>query len=315
MPCLAASRLALALLALAAAPAARAATPIVLLPATGANVHEGHLAAATDVLRAHLERTGKFTVGLAPAAGKDEPTPAQAGEAARAAGAPLAVTLRIARLGSTASVRLAAYRPDGAAAHLDELGASGPDDLDPVLRRLALGLAEGRPARALGEIDTVTQRESDPYLKYVATNVFGVRLGGVMLSNRADGAEANTSTGGGIFWLYDARSFLADLSFDVFGGDHDRDVAIGLGFYRPLSHENVAPYVGGGLSYTWLETGGAGAAGLAFRAAGGVLFGRLSTVQVRLEAGWQVAAFREERRSGGGGTMPHGPFLTVGLGY
>jgi hypothetical protein len=86
---------------------------------------------------------------------------------------------------------------DGTAAHLDELSASGPDDLEPVLRRLAVGLAERRPARLLAEIDTVTERESDPYLKQVATQVFGLRLGSAFLLNRADAAETTRGAAGG----------------------------------------------------------------------------------------------------------------------
>ncbi|BDG02703.1 hypothetical protein [Anaeromyxobacter oryzae] len=302
---------------LAAAAPARAVTSVVLLPATGANVHEGHLTAATDVLRAHLERTGKLAVTVAPVPGglRAEPSPLEAAQAARAGGAELAVTLRIARLGNVASVRLAAYRQDGSAAHVDELGAAGPDDLDAALRRLAAGLAEGRPAHALAEIDTVTEREADPYLKYVATNVFGIRLGSAFLMNRASPAgTSHSAAGGGVFWLYDARSFLADLSFDLYGGDADRLVALGIGFYRPFSKGNVSPYLGGGVAYHWLQTGGDGAAGLAFRAAGGVLVGRLSTVQVRVEAGWQVSAFTEKVHEASPVT-PHGPFATVGLGY
>lgn len=308
----------LLLLAVLAAPlATRAADVVALLPATGSNVHEGHLSAATDILRAHLERTGRFVVTLvpSPAPQGQEATAPQVGEAARLAGASLGVTVRVARLGANASVRLGAYRPDGTAAHLDELSATGPDDLDPALRRLALGLAEGRPARLLAELDSVTQRESDPYLKYVATNVFGLRLGSAFLLNRASPpGSSHSAAGGGIFWLYDARSFLADLTFDVNGGDDDRLVALGLGFYYPLTRGNFAPYAGGGVSYAWVDTGGDGAAGLAFKGSVGAIFGRLSTVQVRLDAGWFVGAFTETS-FGGDGRVPHGPLLTVGLGY
>jgi hypothetical protein len=307
-----------ATLALVALPAAsRAADAVALLPATGSNVHEGHLAAATDVLRGHLERTGRFVVAIvpSPAPAGQEASAQQAGEAARSAGAAIAVTVRVARLGATASVRLGAYRPDGSAAHLDELSASGPDDLDPVLRRLALGLAQGRPARLLAEIDSVTEKESDPYLKYVATNVFGLRLGNAFLMNRASPAgTTHSAAGGGVFWLYDARSFLADLSFDLHGGEDDRLVAIGIGFYRPLSTANFSPYLGGGVAYEWVSTGGDGAAGLALRAAGGAIFGRLSTVQIRMEVGYSVGLFSEEV-GGGNGRVPHGPVLSVGLGY
>jgi hypothetical protein len=307
----------LLLVALLAPVAARAADVVALLPATGANVHEGHLAAATDVLRTSLERTGSYMVApvRSPAAAGEEPTAAQAGEAARMAGAALAVTLRVSRLGATASVRLAAYRVDGTAAHVDELSAAGPDDLAPVIQRLARGLAEGRTARALAEIDSVTERESDPYLKYVATHVFGLRLGSAFLLNRAAPAgSAHPAAGGGLFWLYDARSFLADLSFDLNGGDDDRLVALGLGFYYPFSRGNVAPYAGGGVTYAWEETGGDGGQGLMLRAAAGAILGRLSTVQVRVELAYVVGTFREDV-AGIPGPVPHGPVLTVGLGY
>jgi hypothetical protein len=299
---------------LAPAPAF-AATPVVILPATGANVHEGHLAAATDLLRAELERTGSFLVGLAPGPEDGgEATPAEAGEAARAAGVSLAVTLRVTRLERNASVRLAAYRPDGSAAHLDEIGAAGADDLEPAIRRLALGLAQGRPARMLAELDTVTEREADPLRKVAATHVFGLRLGTAVLMDRASSTgETSRTTGGGLFWLYDARSFLADVSFDVYLGN-DHVAQTGIGFYYPFSRGNVTPYAGGGLAYTWLETGGDGAAGLSLRAGGGLLLGRLSTVQVRLDGGWQLSTF-EEKRSGQHPHSPHGPFITLGLGH
>jgi len=312
-------------LALVAPFATRAAEPIALLPATGANVHEGHLAAATDVFRSQLERTGRFEVRLAPAGagGRDEPTAADAAAAARAANATLGVTLRISRLGEAAAVRLGAYRPDGTVAHVDELTAGSPDDLEPVLRRLARGLAEGQPARSLAELDSVTLRESDPYLKYAATQVFGLRLGTAFLYDRVDGvSEPANVSGGGVFWLYDARSFLADVSFDLHTGDGARLISLALGFYRPLSKGNLAPYLGGGVGYHWTETGGAGDSGLALRAAGGLIIGRLSSVQVRVEAGYQVSLFKESPGTdflgtpqAGSTTRPHGPLLSVGLGF
>jgi hypothetical protein len=313
------------LLALAVPGAARAAAfRVAVLPATGANVHEGHLAAATDVFRSQLERTGRFEVVLAPPPpGGAEPTPSDAAAAARGADASLGVTLRISRLGESALVRLAAYRPDGAAAHLDELGAGSPDDLEPVLRRLARGLADGRPARELAELDSVTERESDPYLKYAATQLFGVRLGTAFFAETAGGGSGASVSGGGIFWLYDARSYLADLSFDVLGSDGRRLVGVGLGFYYPFGKGNLAPYLGGGLGYHWTDTGGGGSgAGLALRGAAGLIVGRLATVQVRLEAGYHLSLFEEEPETDflgqpqpGTTARAHGPTLSVGLGF
>src|SRR5512145_225303 len=101
-------------LSLAVLPGAARAEHVALLPATGSNVDEAHLAASTDVLRAYLERTGRFHVTPVPspmAAGM-EPGALEAGGAARAVSAEIAVTLRISRLGASALVRLGAYRPD-----------------------------------------------------------------------------------------------------------------------------------------------------------------------------------------------------------
>ncbi len=298
----------------------------VLLRASGSNVHAGHLAAATDVFRSQLERTGKFQVTIvASPSGSDEPTPAQAGEAARTAGTDVAITLRIARLGSSAMVRTATHRPDGTIVHLDELTAASPEDLERVLQRLAEGAASGRPARELATIDTVTEREADAYLKYTATNVFGVRVGGQYVMNRVDPNDRSSTPGGfGVFWLYDARRYLADVVIDWFGGDRDSIFSLGIGAYYPFSQGNETPYVGGGVAWATVDHGGNGARGLVMRAGGGFLFGRLSNVQLRADAGYAVNLFAERRRS----VLPvapfttteesraaHGPYLTLGIGF
>jgi hypothetical protein len=299
-----------------AAPAARAADRTVLLPATGANVSEAELAAATDLLRGDLEATGRFAVvalGRTPGGNVPEPTPAEAAQEARAAQASLAVTLRISRLGGASTARLAAYRPDGTVLHADQLGAASPDDLEPVLQRLARGLAEARPATETADLDTVTEREARPARRITANHVRGFRLDVSWLGDRAAGRGVSRLTGGGFFWLYDARSFLAEGSVDyqLGGGNHLLDA--GLGVYLPLTRDNVTPYLGGGLGWGVVHEWDRTDAGLLAKAAGGVLIGRLTNVQIRAEAGYRFALFdlkvNGERRS------VQGPFLDVGIGF
>jgi hypothetical protein len=283
--------------------AARARTPLALLPATGANVGAPQLEAATDVLRAHLEATGRFTVVRATSPDAGEPGPAQAAEAAQASGAAVAVTLRVSRLGSTALVRLGVYGPDGALVHADQLSALGPDDLDPVLERLAKGLAEGGFARDLAEIHTVTAHEEQPFRKRPASAAAGIRLGALMPVNRPDpAARTGALSGLGLVSWWDADAFLADVSLDFYTSDvdplsnPDRLLAVSTGVYLPLSRGNVAPFVGGGLSWAWSKLGGArGGSGLQPRAAAGLLIGRLSDVSVRVEAAyfWSLYPERE----------------------
>lgn len=267
--------------------------PIALLPATGSNVAEGTLAAAGDVLRAHLEATGRFVVvRVERRSTTAEATPAEAAEAARAAGASLAVTLHVSRLADRALARLAAYAPDGALLHSDQLPALGADDLDPVLRRLAEGLARGRPGRELAQIDSVTRAEEAPLAKRTAFHAFGLRIGAIFPVVRPDGDETGGTGGAGLVWHYDARSWLAEVALEGYLSNTDpdrpdriRQLDFGVGLFLPLSKGDVAPYVGGGLHYAIARLDGATGGGLQPRAAAGLLLGRLSNVAARVEVG------------------------------
>jgi hypothetical protein len=291
--------LVLALLAATPASAATRAT-IVLLPATGSNVADAQLAAAGDVLRAHLESTGMFFVHRAgPPTASAEPTPVEAGAAAREAGAWLAVAVHVARLDGTAVVRVAAYAPDGTLVHADELGALGADDLDPALQRLADALAIGGRAAEVATIETVTAKEEAPLRKMTAWAAGGLRIGGILPLRRPD----PTATPGGISGLglvayHDARDWLADVSLefytsnlDAWRSDPDRALALALGVYKPFSKGNAAPYLGLGAAYTVGRFNWATGQGVQARAMAGLLLGRLSNVAARFEAGWFLNAF------------------------
>jgi hypothetical protein len=304
---------------LLAAPLARAET-IALIPATGSNVEPEQLAAATDILRAYLERTKRFTVvRVAPVSG-EEPTEAQAGAAATSVGAHLAVTLRISRLGTNALARLGAYRQDGVLVHRDELGAGSVDDLDPVIARLADGLATARPAAELAQLDTVTEREARPRLKRATESLFGLRLGAAMPVTRADpDRRTGAASGLSLLWLYDSGPFLADVDLGFVVSNLDRDarrdraVSLGMGIWAPFTQSDVTPYAGGGLAYSWASFGGEGANGLVGRVGGGLLVGRLSRIVVRLEASWFYSLFAEEESATGKDVHVQGLLASIAL--
>ncbi len=322
------SHVVLAGLLVTLAPAvAGAADTIAVLPVSGINVHPGYLDAAQALLKRNLARTGRYTVVSVAGQAAAEPSGAQAAQAAQAAGASLAAALQVTRLQNRAEVHLSVYRvPDGALVHEDQLGAASPDDLDAVLARLADGLASGRPARSNANIETVTEREAMPHLKRHATHVVGLALGGLVVANRA-GSDGNPAVpGGSLFWLYDARSYLAEVSLFLSGKDGAGAGGIRLGAYYPFGSENMTPYVGGGLQWMGTRFGGAGASGLAPYVAGGILLGRLSTVQVRGELGYFVTTFGEKEDGyydsrnntyvePSGSHISHGLMLSAGLGF
>jgi hypothetical protein len=131
------------------------------------------------------------------------------------------------------------------------------------------------------------------------------------------GGSDPSAGGGGLYALFDARDFLADVSFDTFVGDSVHFVAFGLGAYYPFLRGNVSPYLGGGLKLGWTSFGGDGVFGMVPFAAGGLVVGREGYVQMRAEISWFVAISREKRadQPGDPGTRAQGPMATLGLAF
>ncbi|MFH1570830.1 MAG: hypothetical protein ABIL09_22750 [Gemmatimonadota bacterium] len=293
-------------LSLALAAAAGASQSLALMPVSGSNVHQGYLEAAGDVLRGHLAATGKYEVIAVPGpVSRTEISKADAIAQARAAGAELAMVLHIARLGSSAQVRASVYEvSSGDVAYADQLRAASPDDLDPVLSRLVTGMLTGSRARQSGDIYSVTGSEADPLLKRDATGVWGIKLGFSQVRNRPQGSSGSaTAPGAALFWLYDVRNFLAEVELGFHNGQDATDSYLGLGVFRPLGDEATSPYVGGGMRYVGADNDDDSStdSGIQIYAGAGVLFGRMSSVQVLGDLSFYVNTFGE-----GPGHIPFG---------
>jgi len=298
-----------------AVPSLAHAERVALLPTSGVNVHEGYLAASNAVARGHLEKAGYEVVPVPGQFATGEPTPGDAIASARQMGARYAVVVYIARLGSSAKVKLTAYdAATGQVAYRDQLDAGTPDDMDPVLERLVKGMATGKPASDTADINTVTQKEADPLRKRRATSVFGLRIGVVMPATRPNSGDQVGIPGMGIFWLYDVRSFLAELAFDFHTKDGEGDFTIGIGAYRPFSKANTSFYAGGGLRYGSADYGDTEmSSGISAYAGVGVLLGRLSNVQIRGEVDYFVNLFQDGET--GDEARSSGVLLNVGVGF
>lgn len=287
-----------------------------LLPVAGVNVHEGYAAAAQSLTRDALQQAGFEVVALQGAPGAVEASPPDAVAAAQQVGARIAVVVQVTRLSSTAKVKLVVYDgATGAMLYVGSLAASTPDELDKVLTRLVQGFVSGKAPADTAQIDSVTQREADPYLKLKANQVFGVRMGVVAPLNRPDSGDESGLPGLGIFWLYDVRTFLAEVAMDFHQKDNEGDFTIAIGAYYPFSRTNTTAYLGGGMRYGAADYGGEdGDSGISGYVAGGVLFGRLSSVQLRGEVGYFQNLFASSDSSSNkihaGGVM-----ASVGIGF
>ena len=226
----------------------------------GRNVAVSILESTRELLKDHLQRTGTYTV-LEPdvAASRVEPTAYQAAEVARVVGAEQAIVVRITHVGSTARVRLTVYWAHNAeVAYWDSIVvAGGPDELDPVLERLAHAMQIGRPVRDSAELETVTVKEGQALNRRNASRSFGIHIFTLLPLNAA-GGSTSVMPAGGLYWLYDARTWMADVAFDI-GGQGDRAYyGMAIGGYYPLLREDFTPYIGGVFRWAYMNLGGSG---------------------------------------------------------
>lgn len=300
------------------APRARAAEPparmqtVAVLPPTGDNIAPELLRAARDILKDHLERAGTYGVieppvpppppppagtppGMVPA-WSEEPTATEAARLGSSVGAELSLVLRLTHFGNSARLRLTAYSTGSAqVVYWDSiLIAGGPDELDAAIQRLVHGMQTGKPVRDSAELETVTDKEMMRLNRREANRSFGLRLTELLPFNSA-GQDFQSLTAGGLFWLYDARSWMADVAVDIGGGARGRFfIDAALGAYYPFLREDFTPYLGAQIRWAEMTLGGAGASGLVLQPTLGILLGRLSSVQIRAEVGYFINTFGEQ---------------------
>jgi hypothetical protein len=296
-----------------AAPPARLQT-VAVLPVTGDNVSPELLSAAYDILKDHLQRAGVYTVveparpaptmpappqavpgAPPPVMVLPEPAPTEAAQLGASVGAELTAVVRLTHFGNSARLRLTAYSTGTAqVVYWDSILINGgPDELDVAVQRLVNGMKTGKPVRDSAEIDSVTNKEAMALNRREANRSFGVRITSLLPFNQA-GGDFEALTAGGLFWLYDARSWMADVAVDIGGGSGSRffmDAAIGA--YYPLLREDFTPYVGGQIRWAEMQLGGSGAGGVTLQPTAGILLGRLSSAQIRVEAGYFFNTFGE----------------------
>ena len=272
-----------------------------IAPVEAVNIHEGHAAAARAVLGQHVESLGGNVVMLE--VGEGQSLAVVAAEK----GAPKVLRLALTRLGNKVKAQLVVERADGSREAVANLDAASPEDLDTVLLRLVRHLLAGEPL-AEARIAEVTEQEEEAYKRKRANSYFGIAVTGAPV---AAGDENAFLAGLSMYWLYDARHFLADVQVgfgaaqsgsDSSGGRFDATVAV----LYPLLDRDVTPYVGGGFGYGTLGVSGNDGGGLLAFGSAGVIIGRTSTVHARLDARPFVTFFDTGDGSGYGAVMSAG---------
>lgn len=311
----------LVILALLAGTAVAKAETIALLPAQGINVESGTLDAARDILEGDLVRGGRavIPVGDPTAQGISPELAVRTGQEAKA---DFAAVLHLTRLGTSSRARLVVYRvPSGETVYSADLTATSADDLNGVLERLALGFGSNTSPAKTAALGNLTEAEAAPPVVHSVRIRGGASVLGLAAFNRPDGSRSAAAGGVNAFLYFDAEFLLWDASIDLLGHDGNLLFDLGVGVYYPLAATTVSPYIGGALRWSAATFGGAGASGISPEAVFGVIVGRTSSSQLRVQMGYFFDIFSEQPSTtytaapaaSGSGTYVNGIIFSLGF--
>ncbi len=245
------------------------------------------------MLQGDLARQGR-TVILAGEPTAQAISPEQALHAGVDAKADYAAVLNLTRLGSTTRARLTVYRvPSGERIYAGDMTASSSDDLAAVLDRLALAFGSHSSTSQTAALGNLTEAEAAPPIVHSVRMRAGASVMGLAAFNRPAGSSSAAAAGASAFIYFDAEFLLWDGFIDLMGHGDNVVFDAGVGVYYPLSAASMSPYVGGALRWSAAKYGGAGASGMSPEATFGLVVGRTSSSQLRVQASYFFDLFSE----------------------
>lgn len=184
----------------------------------------------------------------------------------------------------------------------DRLKAANPDDLDPIIERVARNIGTKKQASDDDDIYTITEQETQPLKKIGISGYFGINVVGDLEIT----PNTNMLAGIGLFTLLDAKRVFFGIDFTLtnMGEELNKPTFydLSLSVHYPFGTSNNTPFIGGGLSYSWhitfddndelpftpeeLSTNG-----LTGFVGGGILLNRASKVAFLLQAKYFIDFF------------------------
>jgi hypothetical protein len=227
-----------------------------VLPLRTIGVSETTAAVARDLLAGELETRGMPSVplgelALARSSGSEACDDAScAARLAEEHHAARVVYGSLARLGGKIIVRIHMLRAGEAApSYDDKFSAIGEEDLDVVMRRLAEGVATGRPNSDQATVESITRDEEPAPRRRMIRSGLGVRTGFLFPTGNSY-AGADRLTNFRLVYKLEAQDFLVEASGLISWntGDGVSDIALlDLFGARIFGLGDVAPYAGGGI--------------------------------------------------------------------
>ena len=175
--------------------------------------------------------------------------------------------------------------------------ASNPDDLDPIMKKIALGISGKITIEETGDIYNVTDNQAKELNKITATKYFGIEIGG---GTTFLDVSKNNPAGFSLVWSGDLRNVIYDVKGSLYLTGNVKMYNFSIHIDYPFSDKNMTPFLGGGFGYGGTsilktvtttnygyvdtETNTYSGGGLTIFAGGGLIFMRTSNINLRLNA-------------------------------
>ena len=211
------------------------------------NMNKDYQYSTSKLLKMYIDNVGKYEIILSK---RDSnlviETKEQAQEKAKALHANHFITGELNRSGETVIVSVSLFKTeDGSKEWGIMQKASSPNDLDPIMQKIASGLNVKDPKSTEGDIYNVTNYESKELNKMTATTAWGFEVGGGAGSLHA---VSNHPAGFSALYSGDLRTAIIDVK----GSLYFSDISMGnicLHVNVPLTQKRNSFLVSGGLGY------------------------------------------------------------------
>lgn len=233
-----------------------AAEKVYMPPVGTTNIHADYGVAAQKLMKTYIEDDGRFLLVEGTTAdgvntGNQEGIKNKAVEK----GCTKYIIAEFTRLGENVILSFKLYNTSSdAPIWADRLKAANPDDFDPIIQRVARTIGTNEKATTDQDIYNVTENETKLPKRKKVNSYFGIGIGGMVPLSPVVEMDAGLN----FFGMYDTQTLLIGIDWNLWGiGDSDNNrldyMDFGLSVYYPFGRRFVAPYVGGGLSYSIVD--------------------------------------------------------------
>lgn len=296
---------------------------VVVFSFSPVGVDEATAKTATSVFRSELTKTNKFVVIDADVIknkiGNDDAVDglASAVEKAKLLGVAKAVIGSVSILGKQTLIEVKLIDVASASIEFyDRLASTTGEDLDIILARLAIGVAEKKTSEATAEVGKIVKKEAEEPLRRTSFLTASIRVG-VLAPIYGFGDNPGFPFGNAFSVNYEADKFMGEMSYSFYGYTDNANLScFEISGFKLMSKTDMCPYFGGGVGIGSVYTSNSGGTGPFINFGGGLIFLRTYDFRFIIDARYRISFISvRDYYTNEGSDIQNSLSLSVGLMY